>query len=115
MPEKTLRAFADHGEVTPTLMSDPFGAERTLADATAAGIELPEVTAELEREGIEAFCTSYHELLDCVRSELSVGTGLSSRHGRLRGQRREPRALTWTGMPTPRDQMPSHLTSGSDV
>jgi transaldolase len=79
MPEQTLRAFADHGQVLSTLMSDPFGAERTLADAAAAGIELPEVTAELEREGIEAFCASYHDLLDCVGSKLNAGQPLSGR------------------------------------
>jgi transaldolase len=69
MPEQALRAFADHGEVAPTLAADPAGAERTLADAAAAGIDLPRVTDELEREGIQSFCHSYHELLDCVRSK----------------------------------------------
>ena len=40
MPEHTLRAFADHGEVKPTLQADSAGAQRTLADAAAAGIDL---------------------------------------------------------------------------
>ena len=40
MPEHTLRAFADHGEVARTLDADPDGAERTLAAAAAAGIDL---------------------------------------------------------------------------
>jgi transaldolase len=51
MPDHTLHAFADHGEVAPTLAADPRAAERTLSDATAAGIDLDAVTAELEREG----------------------------------------------------------------
>ncbi len=77
MPEQTLRAFADHGEVKPTLAADPAGAERTLAEATAAGIELPTVTEELEREGIESFCDSYHQLFDCVQSKLGALAGRS--------------------------------------
>jgi transaldolase len=49
MPEQTLRAFADHGEVTATLATDPAGADRILAEAVVAGIDLPNVTDELER------------------------------------------------------------------
>jgi transaldolase len=75
MPEQTLRAFADHGEVRPTLMADPSGAERTLADAARADIDLPGVTDELEREGVSAFCESYHQLLDCVQSKLGELAG----------------------------------------
>jgi transaldolase len=72
MPEQTLRAFADHGEVARTLDLDVAGAEETLAAAAAAGIDLPAVTAELEREGVRSFCESYHELLDCVDGKLDV-------------------------------------------
>ena len=75
MPEQTLRAFADHGEVKPTLTADPAGAERALADAAGAGIDLPRVTHELEREGIASFCDSYHQLLDCVQSKLGALAG----------------------------------------
>jgi transaldolase len=72
MPEHTLRAFADHGEVKPTLKADPASAEGTLADAVAAGIDLGSVTAELEREGVQSFCESYHQLLDCIESKLGA-------------------------------------------
>jgi transaldolase len=70
MPEQTLRAFADHGEVKRTLDTDPDGAERTLSDAAAAGIDLRAATAELEREGVKAFRDSYRQLLDCIESKL---------------------------------------------
>jgi transaldolase len=70
MPEQTLRAFADHGTVTRTLDSDPEAAERTLAEAHAAGIDLSAVTGELEREGVRSFCDSYHQLLDCIERKV---------------------------------------------
>ena len=51
MPEQTLRAFADHGQVSRTLDADPDAAQLTLEQAAQAGIDLAAVTAELEREG----------------------------------------------------------------
>jgi transaldolase len=79
MPEQTLRAFADHGEVTSTLGADPEGALRTLAEAEHAGIDLDAVTAELEHEGVRSFCDSYHELLDCIRGKLDTLAPVGSR------------------------------------
>jgi len=70
MPEQTLRAVADHGEVARTLDRDPGAAEQTLAEAATAGIHLDSVTAELEREGVRSFCDSYHQLLDCIESKI---------------------------------------------
>lgn len=32
--------------------------------------DLRRITTELEREGVQAFCDSYHELLDCIESKL---------------------------------------------
>ncbi len=72
MPEATLRAFADHGTVSRTLDADPRAAENTLADATTAGIDLAAITAELERDGVRAFCDSYNQLLNCITSKLDV-------------------------------------------
>jgi transaldolase len=74
MPATTLQAFADHGEVARTLDTDPAGAERTVADAAAAGIDLAAVTAALEREGVRSFCDSYQQLLDCIEHKLGVLT-----------------------------------------
>ncbi len=75
MPEHTLRAFGDHGEVAPTLDADPESSERTLSDAVVAGIDLGTVTAELEREGVQSFCDSYQQLLDCIQRKLGVVAG----------------------------------------
>jgi transaldolase len=75
MPEQTLRAFADHGTVARTLDADPAQPKQTLADAAAAEIELSKITRELEREGVQSFCDSYHRLLDCIESKLETVVG----------------------------------------
>ncbi|HEX5309043.1 MAG TPA: transaldolase [Solirubrobacteraceae bacterium] len=72
MPEQTLRAFADHGEVARTLDAEPAQSERTLAETAAAGVDLNAVTAALEREGAGSFCDSYRRLLDCIEGKLGV-------------------------------------------
>lgn len=72
MPEQTLRAFADHGTVNRVLDSDIITAERILADAADAGLDLAAITAQLERAGIGAFCDSYRQLLDCIESKLAM-------------------------------------------
>jgi transaldolase len=77
MPEHTLRAFADHGAVARTLDADPDGAERMLAAAAAAGLDLSVITAELEREGVRSFCDSYHQLLACIEHKLAAGDATS--------------------------------------
>jgi transaldolase len=70
MPEATLRAFADYGRVARTLDADPGEAERTLDAARAADVDLERITAELTREGVQAFCASYRQLLDRIQSKL---------------------------------------------
>lgn len=70
MPEKTLRAFAEHGNVETTLDSDLDAANTLLAAALAEGVDLETITRELEREGVTAFCDSYEQLLSCIRSKL---------------------------------------------
>jgi transaldolase len=70
MPEATLRAFADHGDLKHAL-SIAGAANATLRRLHDAGIELDAVTGELEREGVGSFCDSYHELLDCIETKLA--------------------------------------------
>ena len=66
MPETTLPAFADHGNVGRALSVDAEAAADTLVRAEAEGIDLDAITAELERDGVRSFCDSYHQLLECI-------------------------------------------------
>jgi hypothetical protein len=52
-----------------SLDADLSEAERILAQAAGSGVDLPTVTAELEREGVASFCDSYRELLDCIQTK----------------------------------------------
>ena len=72
MPEQTLRAFADHGKVAPTLDTDLAAPEQVLAGLARAGTNLAGVTTELEREGVQSFCDSYRQLLGCIESKLGA-------------------------------------------
>jgi transaldolase len=72
MPEATLRAFADHGEVARTVDRDPGEAAALLEATAGAGIDLDRITGELEREGVQSFCDSYNELIDCIGGKLAA-------------------------------------------
>jgi len=77
MPEQTLRAFAEHGNVEHALDADPAAAKATLAAAAEEGVDLETITAELEREGVKAFCDSYDQLIACIESKLGSLTATS--------------------------------------
>jgi transaldolase len=70
MPEATLRAFADHGNIGAELTTDAGAAEATLREASEAGVDLETITRELERAGVRAFCDSYGELLSRIDAVL---------------------------------------------
>ncbi|MBW4046854.1 MAG: transaldolase [Proteobacteria bacterium] len=65
-PEKTLLAFADHGQVKQMLPSDGGVAEATLADFGRQGIDLDVLAERLQREGAEAFVASWRQLLQAI-------------------------------------------------
>jgi len=66
MPEKTLLALADHGEIGPMLPHDGGDAEEVLDRFTQAGVDLDALAAELQREGAAAFRKSWEDLLGCI-------------------------------------------------
>ncbi len=71
MPEKTMMAMADHGRVSGDSITPNIPkAKAVLAELSEAGVNMAEVTELLEKEGVEKFIVSWHELLDSVRSAL---------------------------------------------
>jgi transaldolase len=73
MPEKTLEAFADHGEVTGDTVTGRAGEAQAVFDELAAiGIDLPDVFTVLEDEGVQKFEASWQELLDATKEQLDA-------------------------------------------
>lgn len=66
MPEETLLAFAEHGEVGEVLPADGGAAEATLAEFTQAGIDPHALAGQLQREGADSFEASWRSLLGCI-------------------------------------------------
>jgi transaldolase len=69
MPDKTLLAFADHGEVGDPIPPDGGDADEVLAAFQSAGFDTDELAARLQREGAEAFNKSWNDLLESIESE----------------------------------------------
>jgi len=69
MPQETIQAFQDHGEVAITLSEGLEEARAVLADLERVGVDYDDVTDTLEEEGVQKFADSFDELLDGVRSK----------------------------------------------
>jgi transaldolase len=63
LPEKTLLAFADHGRVELPLPPDGGDAETLIEAFRHEGGDDDALAARLQREGVDAFATSWHALL----------------------------------------------------
>ena len=72
LPDATLAAFADHGTPKRTVDDDLAGAQATLAELTAAGIDFDDVAEVLERQGVASFAASHEAVLESVASRLGV-------------------------------------------
>jgi transaldolase len=73
MPEKTLDAFADHGEVEGDQVTTQYDdADRVMADLKNVGIDYDDVIAVLEQEGVDKFVKSWNELLETVTGQLEA-------------------------------------------
>jgi transaldolase len=73
MPEKTLLAFADHGEVKGDTVTGRAGeAEEHFKALAEAGVDFDDVLVVLEREGVEKFVASWNELVDTVSAQLAA-------------------------------------------
>ena len=71
MPEATLNAVVDHGEVVGDTVRASYAESNEVLDAIErAGVSYREVVEKLEAEGLSKFDASWEELLDTVRGAL---------------------------------------------
>jgi transaldolase len=71
MPEETIQAFQDHGEVHGDTVEDDLEEARALLQEKlpAVGVDYDDVVATLEKEGVQKFSDSFKELLEGVRAK----------------------------------------------
>jgi transaldolase len=69
MPEGTLKAMADHGEVGPIMATDAAASENTLKQFAQAGIDIDALAARLQDEGAKSFVKSWNDLLSVIQSK----------------------------------------------
>jgi len=66
LPEKTLLAFADHGRTGPALPADGGYADAVLEEFRREGVDDDALAQSLQRDGVEAFATSWHAMLSRI-------------------------------------------------
>jgi transaldolase len=69
MPEGTMKAFADHGEVGEMLSPGGGDCERVLGDFGKAGVDITALAARLQDEGARSFVKSWNDLMTCIASK----------------------------------------------
>lgn len=72
IPEKTLHAFADHGQVKSTLPVDGGDAETVLAEFTRMGVDQAALADQLQCEGTVAFDKSWQDLMNCLAEKSAI-------------------------------------------
>jgi transaldolase len=78
LPEKTLHAFADHGQIEHIMAVDGGDVEVTLQRIAGAGIDIDAVAAQLQRDGAQAFTKSWQQLLQRIADK--AGAIAATRH-----------------------------------
>jgi transaldolase len=72
MPEKTLNAFGDHGQLETDWSADGAASERQLGEFRQAGIDLDALAKKLQDEGAAAFVESWNDLLGVIASKTAA-------------------------------------------
>jgi len=72
MPEGTLKAFADHGDLGEIMPVDGGDSEAVLDQFAAAGIDTDELAAKLQEEGATSFVKSWNDLLTVISSKTAA-------------------------------------------
>ncbi len=69
MPEETLKALADHGDLSEIMSADGGDCEAVLDQFAAAGIDIDDLAAKLQDDGAKSFVSSWKELMEVIASK----------------------------------------------
>ncbi|MFB7272546.1 transaldolase [Streptomyces sp. NPDC056244] len=69
MPDETLKAFYDHGEVGEPMPADGDGCDAVLARFADAGVDVKALAAKLQSDGAASFVTSWNDLLARISAQ----------------------------------------------
>jgi transaldolase/glucose-6-phosphate isomerase len=72
LPPATLKAFADHGTVAPTLHEGLDDAKRVIAELEAAGIHMADVMQKLQDDGVKLFADAFDALFKGIEYKRSA-------------------------------------------
>jgi transaldolase/glucose-6-phosphate isomerase len=72
MPLATIEAFEDHGLVRRTIEDGVEESQSVMASLAAARISIDSVTDQLQKEGVEAFSTSFNDIADTIASKAAA-------------------------------------------
>lgn len=75
MPEGTLKALADHGEIATVVPADGGDCEEVLAEFAKAGINVGSLAAQLQEEGAKSFVKSWKDLMEVIVSKSAALQG----------------------------------------
>ena len=72
MPEGTLKALADHGELSEIMSADGGACEAVLDQFGKAGIDVDALAAKLQEEGAKSFVASWKDLMGVIDSKCAA-------------------------------------------
>jgi len=72
MPEGTLKALANHGQIGPVMAADGGDCEKVLDRFAQAGVNVDTLAARLQDEGAKSFVKSWNELIAVIASKIDA-------------------------------------------
>jgi transaldolase len=79
VPEGTLKAFAEHGEVNGILPADGGDCEAVFGEFARAGVDINALATKLQDEGAASFVKSWNELMEVIVSKSAALQNAASR------------------------------------
>ena len=72
MPEGTLKALADHGELSEIMSADGGDCEAVLDQFAKAGVDVDALAAQLQEEGAKSFVNSWNDLMGVIAAKCAA-------------------------------------------